>query len=101
MKNELAMATRMRIFIDQADRYGRQPLSTALVDELRACGLAGATVLRGIEGYGAGRKRNLPVVLEVADAEAKVRSVIPRLREMIEDGLITLERIRMRPVRKS
>ena len=97
------IATLLRIFLDEEDRHGKQPLYMAIVDELRDKGFAGATVLKGIEGFGARRRvssirtieyaTNLPVLLEVADEEEKVASILPRLREMISGGLITLERI--------
>lgn len=106
---ETQTATLMRIFLNHADRHQKRPLFMAIVDELRANGFAGATVLQGIEGYGAhgnvhrarvfDLKPNLPVVIEVAESEEKVRSVIPRLRVLIPDGLITLEKIAMRLIR--
>jgi PII-like signaling protein len=99
----------MRVFLDEDDRYENRPLFMAVVDELRRHGFAGATVLKGIEGYGshgnvhAARSfdfsTNLPVVIEVAEDEAKIEAVIPRLREMIPEGLITLEKIRMKLLR--
>ena len=98
----------LRIFVGESDRRGAQPLYTAIVERARHEGLSGATVFKGIEGYGShGRlhslrtydfSTNLPVLIEVAESEEKVRTVIPRLREMIAEGLITLERIRMRLV---
>lgn len=106
---ELQTATLMRIFVDEADRFGKRSLFMAIVDELQASGFAGATVLKGIEGFGCHREvhavrsvdfsTNLPVLIEVAEVEERIRSIIPRLQEMIPEGLITLERIRMRLVR--
>jgi uncharacterized protein len=107
----LETATLMRIFLDEADRHGRRPLFVAIVEELHRNGFAGATVLKGIEGYGLHRKvhtirsfdlsTNLPVLIEVAETDEKVQSLIPRLREMIPDGLITLEKIRMKLIKRS
>ena len=100
-----ARATLMRIFVDEADRNGKRPLYAAIVEELRRNGFAGATVLKGIEGFGAHREvhaarsvdfaSNLPVVIEVAEDEEKVRTIVPILTAMIPEGLITLERISM------
>jgi uncharacterized protein len=99
-------ATLMRIFVDEGDRYEKKPLFMAIVEELRRLGFAGATVLKGIEGYGSHGQlhalrsfdlaTNLPVLIEVAETEEKVRKAVPKLREMIPEGLITLERIQMR-----
>lgn len=107
--NDLQTATLMRIFVDEADRFGKRPLFMAIVDELQADGFGGATVLKGIEGYGSHREvhairsidfsTNLPVLIEVAESDDRIRSIIPRLQEMIPEGLITLEKIRMRLVR--
>lgn len=107
----LEAATLMRIFLDEADRHGKRPLFVVIVEELHRNGFAGATVLKGIEGYGLHRKvhtlrsvdlsSNLPVLIEVAETDEKVQSIIPRLREMIPEGLITLEKIRMKLVKRS
>lgn len=105
-----ARATLMRVFVDEADRHGKQPLYAAIVEELQRNGFAGATVLKGIEGFGAHRELhaarsvdfagNLPVVIEVAEAEERVRAIVPTLEAMIPDGLITLERVSMRLIGK-
>jgi PII-like signaling protein len=106
--NSFKAATLMRIFLDEADRFEGAPLFMAVVEELRQSGFAGATVLKGIEGYGCHERihaaraidysTNLPVVIEVAEDEAKILELIPRLEAMIPEGLITLERIRMKPL---
>ncbi len=93
----------MRIFVDERDRRGGQPLYTAIVEFLRKRGIAGATVLRGIEGFGAYQEihvakpfsptPNSPVLIEVVDEEEKVRALIPELEAMIGEGLITVENI--------
>ena len=98
----------MRIFIDESDRAGKQPLYTAVVDELRQAGFSGATVFKGIEGYGSHNElhaarvfdmsTNLPVLIEVVETEERIERIIPRLRELISEGLITLERITMIPL---
>ncbi len=90
-----------RIYIGEADTYHGQPLYEAIVQLLRERGLAGATVLRGIEGFGAKAhlhttrilrlSQDLPVLIEVVDQEDRLRAVLPELDTMVEDGLITLE----------
>jgi len=94
--------TLMRIHVGETDRYGGKPLYQAIVELLRSRGLAGATVTQCIMGFGAtGRIHSLmsdvtaldmPVVIECAETEEKIHSVLPALDEMIGGGLITLER---------
>ncbi|HLH29178.1 MAG TPA: DUF190 domain-containing protein [Acidimicrobiales bacterium] len=95
--------TLLRIFIGESDRWHGKPLYQAIVEQLRAEGIAGATVVRGIEGYGARShvhtarilrlSEDLPLVIEVVDTDANVRRVLPMLDEMIPDGMVTLERV--------
>jgi PII-like signaling protein len=97
--------TLVRIFIGESDRWHHQPLSTALVERLRREGFAGATVLRGLEGFGARSvlhtshllelSHDLPLVLEVVETEEHVQRLIPILDEMVADGLVTLEKVRV------
>jgi PII-like signaling protein len=101
----------MRIFVGEADRHGHHPLYAALVEVLRREGLAGATVLRGVSGFGAHSafhteklldlSADLPMVVEVIDAPEKIDAVLPRIEELMNGGLITLERVRViRPPRR-
>jgi PII-like signaling protein len=93
----------LRIYIGESDQWQGKPLYQAIVARLRGRGIAGATVLRGIEGFGANAhvhtsrilqlSQDLPVLVEVVDQEARVREVLPELDEMVGDGLITLEPI--------
>lgn len=93
----------VRIYIGEADHHEGKPLYQAIVELLRARGLAGATVLRGIEGYGANARlhttrllrlsEDLPLLIEVVDQEDRMRAILPELDEMIGDGLITLEKV--------
>lgn len=93
----------LRIFIGETDRWGGKPLYEAIVRLVRAEGLAGATVLRGIEGFGADSRlhtarilrlsEDLPVVVEVVDTEENIRRVLPRLDEMIAEGMVTTEKV--------
>lgn len=93
----------LRVFVDESGRHGNQPLYTAVVEAARRFGLAGATVFKGIEGYGshavvhAARvfdlSTNLPVLVEIVDDEEKVRAFLPELQTIVHDGLVTLEAI--------
>jgi len=93
----------LRIYIGETDQHRGTPLYQAIVLLLRERGIAGATVLRGIEGYGANAhlhttrilslSSDLPVLVEVVDDEAAIRGILPELDAMVTDGLITLEPI--------
>lgn len=96
----------LRIFIGESDRYHWRPLYEALVRKARELGLAGATVWRGIEGYGAASRihtakilrlsQDLPLVIEIVDTEERIREALPELDAMLEGassgGLVTLEK---------
>lgn len=92
----------MRIFIGESDRYGQRPLYEALVELFRKEGFAGATVLRGIAGFGAHSvyhtdrllrlSQDLPVVVEVVDEKEKLEAVMPRIEEMMDGGMVTMEK---------
>ena len=95
----------LRIFIGESDRYGHHPLYEAIVLKARERGLAGATVLRGVMGFGKHSilhtakilrlSEDLPMVIEIVDSAEKVKDFLPVLDEMIKDGLVTLEPIRV------
>lgn len=92
-----------RIYIGESDTWHGRPLYEAIVHLLRDRGLAGATVLRGIEGFGAKQHlhttrilsltTDLPILIEVVDQEDRVRAALPDIDAMVVDGLITLERV--------
>ncbi|OLC88253.1 MAG: hypothetical protein DMD38_01800 [Gemmatimonadetes bacterium] len=94
--------TLMRVFIGENDKYHGKPLYEALLERFRSKGLAGATVLRGVAGFGASSKMHtdkvlrlsvdLPLIIEVVETDDTIRSVLPDLSEMIGGGLITLEK---------
>ncbi|MBV6520293.1 MAG: hypothetical protein MNPFHGCM_00398 [Gemmatimonadaceae bacterium] len=94
--------TLMRIHIGERDRHGGRPLYQAIVELLRQRQFAGATVFRGIAGFGASAKvrsdrievlsLDLPIVVECVETEARIATVLPELDNMIGGGLITLER---------
>ena len=93
----------LRIFVGESDSWHGKPLYQAIVRRAREEGLAGATVVRGIEGFGARShlhtarilrlSEDLPVVVEIVDTEEKIAAILPVLDEMISEGLITLEAV--------
>jgi len=95
----------LRIFIGESDQWRHQPLYEALVLKARELGLAGATVLRGPMGFGAGShlhtskilrlSLDLPLIIEIVDSEQNIERFLPALDEMVLDGLVTLEDVRI------
>jgi len=95
----------MRMFIGESDRAGRRPLSTALIELFRARGLAGATVVRGVAGFGANSvihtanilrlSEDLPLVIEVVDTQEHLDVVLPEVDRLMRGGLITMEKVRV------
>ncbi len=93
----------VRIYIGESDHWHGHPLYEAIVRLLRERGLAGATVLRGIEGFGAKQhmhttrilrlSEDLPILIEIVDEEERLRAVLPELDTMVGEGLITLEHV--------
>ena len=93
----------VRIFIGESDRWHHQALHVALLERLRREGFAGATVTRGIAGFGAHSvihtahilqlSEDLPVVIEVVDSEAEVERLKLILDEMVTEGLVTIEKV--------
>jgi PII-like signaling protein len=92
----------MRIFIGESDKHGHVPLYEALVELFRKEGFAGATVLRGVAGFGAHSvyhtdkllrlSMDLPLVVEVVDGQDKIDAIMPRIDAMMSGGMITLEK---------
>jgi uncharacterized protein len=98
--------TMVRIFIGESEKWHHQPLYQALVERLRREGFAGATVLRGIEGFGARSiihtanivdlSADLPILIEIVDTDEHIQRLLPILDEMVSGGiLVTLERVRV------
>lgn len=93
----------LRIFIGESDTWHGKPLYQAIVQLVRKEGLAGATVLRGIEGFGAESRihtarilrmsEDLPVVIEIVDTEERIERILPILDGMVEEGMVTLEKV--------
>ena len=98
-------AVLLRIFTSVSDRYDMEPLYAAIVAKARDMRLAGATVLRGVLGFGHSAKlhqpnlfplaQDLPIIIEIIDAEDKIDAFLPVLDEMMESGLVTLEKARV------
>ena len=99
----------LRVFVGESDRFEGRPLYRAIVEEAFLHGLAGATALRGVLGFGANRRihtskvlrlsEDLPVVVEIVDAPDRIQAFLPRLDAMMHGGLITLERSRVQAYR--
>jgi PII-like signaling protein len=99
--DSMGVAKRIRIYLNEVDHWQHHPLYLAILDTLRAEGCAGATVLRGIAGFG-GHHRihtamlvdvtpSLPLVVEWIDTPERVAQVLPKIQTMVSSGLITSE----------
>ena len=92
---------RLTIYCGESDSFGHRPLANAIVERARDEGLAGATVFRGIEGFGASNHLHttrilslyddMPIVIQLVDREDRLRAFLPIIDEMLGDGLVTLE----------
>jgi len=95
----------LRIFVGETDKYGSKALYEQIVIKARELNLAGATVIRGIMGFGANSRmhttkvlrlsEDLPVIIEIVDTEENLNKLIPFLDEAVAEGLITLEKVRV------
>jgi hypothetical protein len=95
----------LRVFIGESDRYQGKPLYEAIVMKARELNLAGATVLRGMLGFGAHSRihsakilslsQDLPMVVEIVDSEENINRLLPFIDETVEEGLVTLEKARV------
>lgn len=98
-------ATKLTVYIGDSFRHGRKTLYRALVEMLQDEGIAGATVLHGIEGYGVDKQihtarildlsNDLPVIVIAIDRTEKIEAVFPKLDAMIYKGLVTTEKVRV------
>ena len=97
--------TLMRIHIGESDKWHGKPLYEAIVVMLRKEKFSGVTVLRGVAGYGGSSiyhtdkilrlSQDLPIILEVVESTERIEGILPQLDEMVEGGLITLEKVRV------
>ncbi len=95
----------VRIYVSEAERWQGKPLHTAIVEEARKRGLAGATVLRGIEGFGLRKdaastatpqaSKDSPLVIEIVDWEDKAQSFLEVVDEMVQEGLVTAQTVKV------
>ncbi len=95
----------LRIFIGESDRWHGAPLHEAIVRQARELGLAGATVLRGLAGFGAHSRmhttkilrlsEDLPIVVEIVDRAERIEELLPHLDEMVGEGMMTLEKVQI------
>lgn len=95
----------LRVFIGESDKRGGRPLYEIIVEEARKRGMAGATVVRGFLGFGAHSRihtskvlrlsEDLPVVIEIVDREDRIEAFLPELDAMVDEGLVTLEKVRV------
>ena len=93
----------LRVFVGEQDRWEGRPLYEAIIDEARERRLAGATALKGFMGFGRNAhlhtvkilelSEDLPVIVEIVDAADKIKAFLPRLDEMVKEGLITMEAV--------
>jgi PII-like signaling protein len=95
-------ALRLTVYVGENDTWHRKPVFAEIVHRARRSGLAGASVFRGVEGYGASSlihttrllslSEDLPVAVVIVDAEERIRAFLPQLEELVTDGLVTLDR---------
>ena len=95
----------LRVFIGENDRWRGTPLYEAIVLKARELHLAGATVLRGPMGFGAHSRlhtakvlrlsEDLPIIIEIVDSKEKIDELLPHIDDMVEEGLVTLEQVRV------
>lgn len=101
----------LRILIGESDTWHGKPLYQAIVERVRKEGLAGATVVRGIEGFGAGShvhtarilrlSEDLPMLIEIVDKDERIDRIIPILDDMVSQGMLTLEKVQIITYRSS
>jgi uncharacterized protein len=92
---------RLTIFVGESDRHGHTPLATEIVQRAHRAGLAGATVFRGVEGYGASDhihttrilslSDDLPMTVVIVDTDERIQAFLPDLDELITEGLVILD----------
>lgn len=95
----------LRIFIGESDRWHGKPSYEAIILKARALGIAGATMLRGMMGFGAASRihtakilrlsEDLPVVIEIVDSADKIDALVPVIDEMVDEGMITVQTVRV------
>jgi len=99
-------AKKVSIFVGESDRWQHKPLHTAIVEMLRREGCAGATVVKGVEGFGKSSRihtasilrlsEDLPMVITFVDTPERVETVLPTIDEMVSGGLVLVEEVHVR-----
>ena len=94
---------RLTVFVGESDHHGRTPLATEIVQRAHAAGMAGASVFRGIEGYGASNhihttrilslSDDLPIAVVIVDTDERIQAFLPELDELITEGLVILDEV--------
>ncbi len=105
MNNIDGVQQRATIFIGESDQHGHKPLATEIVHRAHAAGLGGATVLRGIEGFGASNhvhttrvlslSGDLPLVIVLVDAEERLTPILRDIHDLITEGLVIVDEVRV------
>ena len=95
----------LRIFVGESDRHGHRPLYESIVLQAREAGLAGATVLRGVMGFGKHSvlhtakilrlSEDMPMIIEIVDSLDNIEKFLPVFDDLIKDGLVTIEKVRV------
>jgi PII-like signaling protein len=95
----------LRIFVGESDHWQGKPLYEAIILKAREMGLAGATMLKGLMGFGANSRihtakilrlsEDLPIVIEIIDSPEKIEALLPAIDEMVQEGLVTLESVKV------
>jgi PII-like signaling protein len=98
-----SQAKRLRIYIGESDHWRRRSLYHAIVEKAKELDMAGATVFRGIVGYGASSRihtasivdlsSDLPILIELIDSEEYIAKLLPFLDEMLEEGMVTIDAV--------
>lgn len=101
----------LRVYIGESDKYEGRPLYEAIVREARRLGMAGATVVRGALGFGVHSRihtskllrlsEDMPMMVEIVDSPAKIEAFLPTIDSMVDEGLITVEKVRVVAYRHS
>jgi len=99
----------LRLHFTERDRYRGKPLYEAIVEKCREMKISGATVFRGLEGYGEAAEihrshllaHDLPVVVQIVDSEENIQRLLPALEEMMDKGLISMSDVKMRRIQKT
>ena len=99
-------ATRLTVLVNESDQWHHRPVYTEIAHRAHAAGLAGATVLRGIEGFGRSSRihtsrilsltEDLPCMVVLVDTDERIREFLPQVQEVVDGGLVTLEPVEVR-----